>query len=214
MKRIGILGGTFDPIHLGHIQPAINTAEFLNLKQIALLPAHIPPHKKQTTATAKHRKAMVELVCQAYDLFSLDERELHKDSPSYTVETLQAIKNEHSNSQVFFIIGMDSLLNFTSWHRWQDILTLCHLVVNTRPEHDLTNASPETLALINKHQMTLQEIETQSAGGIIIRNDESWQISSTEIRAQLKHSPSKFDTNKQMLCQDVYHYINEHQLYR
>ena len=89
LTRIGILGGTFDPIHFGHINPAINTAKWLELSQLILLPAHIPPHKSQTKASALHRKAMVSLVCDDYPLFKLDDRELLRSSPSYTVETLK-----------------------------------------------------------------------------------------------------------------------------
>ena len=148
LKRIAILGGTFDPIHHGHLKPAQQVANWLKLEKLVLLPAHIPPHKNGTYANASQRKAMVELVCEHDKLFHIDSRELTRTSPSYTVETLKEIKSENPHSQLFFIIGMDSLLNFTSWHQWQEILMLCHLVVNNRPQYEFASINIQTKNLL------------------------------------------------------------------
>jgi nicotinate-nucleotide adenylyltransferase len=210
-QRIGILGGTFDPIHLGHISPALENARWLSLDQLFLLPAHIPPHKKQTVADAKHRQSMVELVCQEFPIFQLDTRELLKNSPSYTVESIEDISEQYKNSQLFFIIGMDSLLTFTSWHRWENILKYCHIVVNTRPEYDL-----KKLSRICHHSLSqyfidnMSELNSTQSGKIIFHQHANIDISSTDIRQQL--NAKIFDENK--LSSGVIKYIKQHQLYR
>ena len=89
-----------------------------------MLPAHIPPHKKNTTASAEHRQAMVEKVCKVYPFFQLDKRELLKSTPSYTVESIKDIQKEFPTQQLFFMIGMDSLINLTSWYQWEEYLKI------------------------------------------------------------------------------------------
>jgi len=210
-KNIAIMGGTFDPIHNGHVETAKETAAWLNVEELTLLPAHIPPHKSTTAASALHREAMVKLICQQQPLFQLDNRELKRYSASYTVTSLQEIKQEHPESRVFFIIGMDSLLNFTRWHKWQTILSLSHIVVNIRPGYQLNQINNETQQLLKKHQIdNLNEINQQDAGGIIFHQNQSLNISSSEIRQQL--SSNKFDNNH--LAETVRRYIIQKNLYQ
>ena len=155
-KTIALLGGTFDPIHNGHLIPAKHVAQWLGLEQIRLMPAHIPPHKSLVTASAAQRVDMVKLASESEPLFMCDERELNRSEHSYTVDTLNEIKNEQPNSVLFFIIGMDSLLTFTQWKNWQEILTLCHLVVNCRPNYPLENLNDETQSLIKNYGVITQ----------------------------------------------------------
>mgnify|MGYP000091352832 FL=1 len=210
ISRIGILGGTFDPIHIGHINPALENAKWLSLDKLYLLPAHIPPHKNHTTANASHRKAMVELVCQQYPNLQLDDRELNKNTPSYTVESLQDINKQYPNSQVFFIIGMDSLLTFTRWYRWSDILKLCHLVVNTRPDYDLEKLKKACHQSLSPYFTDdLKALESIKSGKIVFHQNTNIDISSTQIRHEL--SQGKFDKNK--LLVKVIDYIKQHRLY-
>ena len=209
--RIGILGGTFDPIHIGHINPAKQVAKWLSLDKLTLLPAHIPPHKSSTSANALQRRDMVNLVCKNYNSFELDARELTRHTPSFTVETLQEIKAESPHSQLFFIIGMDSLLNFTSWHQWQEILTLCHLVVNSRPTYDLSTMNNETKTLLKKHRATdLSEINQCESGRIFIHENQHWDVSSTQLRTQLKNQQSTHNS----IPECVLNFITQEQLYR
>ncbi|MBA6337798.1 MULTISPECIES: nicotinate-nucleotide adenylyltransferase [unclassified Colwellia] len=210
-KNIAIMGGTFDPIHNGHIETAKETAAWLNVEQLFFLPAHLPPHKNTTTASAMHRTAMVNLVCQQQPLFKLDNRELKRHSASYTVTSLREIKQEQPNSRVFFIIGMDSFLNFTLWHQWQTILSLCHIVVNIRPGYQLNQINTATQELLKNHQIDdLAEIKQQDAGGIIFHQNQSLNISSSEIRQQLL-SNNKHNNH---LTECVHHYIIEKKLYQ
>jgi nicotinate-nucleotide adenylyltransferase len=210
-KIIVIMGGTFDPIHNGHIETAKETAQWLNVDQLFLLPAHIPPHKSSTTASALHRENMVKIICQQQSLFQLDNRELKRQSSSYTVTSLLEIKQEQPDSKIFFIIGMDSLLNFTAWHQWQNILSLCHLVVNIRPGYPLNQINTATQELLKNHQISyLNEIAQQDSGGIILHKNQLFDVSSSEIREQL--SKNTLSTN--FLPTAVHQYIIEEKLYQ
>jgi len=210
-KLIALLGGTFDPIHLGHILPAQETAQWLGAEQLHLIPAHIPPHKSDTHATAKQRENMVSLVCDNHDVLTLDSRELNRQSPSYTVDTLREIKAEQPSADLYFIMGMDSLLSFTQWRHWQEILTLCNLVVNIRPGYPhlaLESALAPTLkSRLRYDQLQLQH---QYPGQIILHESTPVDISSTQIRAKIAAGSSY----RQYLPKPVYDYIEQHKLYR
>ena len=210
-KIIALLGGTFDPIHLGHILPAQETAQWLGAEQLHLIPAHIPPHKSATHANAKQRAKMVSLVCDNHDVFTFDNRELNRQSPSYTVDTLHEIKAEQPSADLYFIMGMDSLLSFTKWRRWQEILTLCNLVVNIRPgyPHLALKAAlaPELSARLIYSPTQLPH---QHTGKIILHESSPVDISSTQIRTKIKAGSGY----SQYLPKPVYDYIEQNQLYR
>ena len=211
IQRIGLFGGTFDPIHNGHINSAKHLAHWLALDKISIIPSHIPPHKNNTEVSALHRENMVKLVCQQQPLFTLDNRELNKKSTSYTVETLIEIKQQQPNSRLFFLIGMDSLQSFTTWHRWQDILQLTHLVVSSRPGYLLTENNQATTDLLTQYQVTdLAKTHQQQAGCILLAPISDHDISSTQIRAQLKKQASI----KDLLPETVSNYINRYKLYQ
>jgi len=214
-ESIGIYGGTFDPIHLGHTQSAQATAQYLNLTKILFIPAHIPPHKNTVdslpTANPEQRSTMVELACKENELFECDKRELQRHEHSYTVDTLKELKQEFPERRLYFIVGMDSLLTFTTWHHYQEILKLCHLVVNTRPDYDLSQLNSETKTLLSKHQVSsLAEIENINSGAIIFTKPMAIDISSTDIRSKLQRNLS---THLQ-LSASVMNFIEQNQLYR
>ena len=210
-KSIVIMGGTFDPIHNGHIETAKETAKWLNVEQLFLLPAHIPPHKSSTTANALHREKMVSIICQQQPLFQLDNRELKRKTSSYTVTSLQEIKQEQPESILFFIIGMDSFLNFTSWHQWRTIMSLCHIVVNIRPGYELNKINTVTQKLLKDHRIhSLTDIKQQEAGGIIFHQNQSLNISSSEIRKHLLDNKPK----NNHLPECIHNYIIQENLYQ
>ncbi len=210
-KRIALLGGTFDPIHLGHILPAQATAKWLGVEQLYLLPAHIPPHKTGTHAEAKQRAKMVALVCDEHNDLTLDPRELNRHSHSYTLDTLKEIKAEQPCAGIYFIMGMDSLLSFTQWRGWQEILTLCNLAVNIRPGYSHL-ALESTLAPALKSRLVYSpvQLQQQQVGKILLHETTPIDISSTKIRAKIKAGLSY----SQYLPESVYNYIEQHQLYR
>jgi len=210
-SAIGILGGTFDPIHYGHINSAVQTAKWLQLNQIVLMPCHIPPHKNSPSATAKQRAEMVSLVCKEQPIFTLDDRELKRSTPSFTIDTLKELKANNANTIIYFFIGMDSLLNFTTWVQWQEILKLCHLVVSARPGYDLTRLNQATKKLLANHQAIDNTVlKYCTAGKILFSYNDLWDISSTAIRQNTKEKKSC----KNMTPNAILEFINKYQLYR
>ncbi len=145
---IGIFGGTFDPIHIGHVKSIDAVATWLHLDKVLIIPAHIPPHKTDSNitpkATSAQRATMVELAIADKPLFYCDRRELNRNGPSFTIDTLKELKATYPNQPLYFVIGMDSLQTFTTWHKYKEILSLCHLVVNTRPNYHLSDLNRET----------------------------------------------------------------------
>jgi len=213
-NAIGIFGGTFDPIHIGHTIPAKSVARWLNLNKILLLPACIPPHKETPKISAQQRAKMVELVCENDSLFQCDLRELYRSGLSYTVETLKELKQDYPNKILFFIMGMDSLLTFTQWHNYKEILTLCHLVINHRPNYKIDRLNNETQLLLSHYKVdSLEQLKTKNAGAIIfapkISSDINLDISSTNIRQQFANN--EFCSQ---VSPDVLAFINKNQLYR
>lgn len=129
-----LFGGTFDPIHYGHLKPVEALAQQVGLQHIILLPNNVPPHRPQPEANAQQRLKMVELAVAANPLFSVDSRELLRDAPSFTIETLESLRKERGAERpLAFIIGQDSLLSLHKWHRWESLLDVCHLLVCARP---------------------------------------------------------------------------------
>lgn len=231
MVNIGILGGTFDPIHLGHTEPAKVVADYLSLDKVLLIPASIPPHKAAPNVSAQQRADMVALACAEADNFYCDQRELARTGNSYTIDTLKALKQNYPEQRLFFIIGLDSLLTFTQWHKYQEILSLCHLVVNSRPNYQITSFNKDTELLLTNHQVnSLSSLAKKDSGGIIIVpnsmediavNTKSMtianieqklnlNISSTDIRARLANNQSC----NHLLADSVLAFINKNQLYR
>jgi len=237
--KIGLLGGTFDPIHKGHIEPAKHVFTQFHLDKILVIPAHKPPHKNTTQAATEHRVNMAEIVCNNETCFTLDTREINRTSISYTIDTLKEINIEFPNSELFFIMGMDSLLSFTRWHLWQNILKRCHLVVNTRPGYNLLSLNTETKALLNQHYISVPDYQKKideylgdknsgsvikKAGYIFLHNAELVSISSTEIRNNLasehlqnqllnKNQSEPMSEFQDNLTKEVFDYIKKNQLY-
>ncbi len=211
IKHLGILGGSFDPIHHGHIKPVIAAAKQLSLSRVLLIPTHIPAHKPSLVATPEQRATMVKLACKEDKLLQLDNRELQRNTTSYTLTTLKEIKaNSQQPTHLYFFIGMDSLLSFTTWYQHTEILSLCHLVVNTRPNFNLNTANAATIALLNKHKVkTIEKLRQQPFGGIYFTQTTEENISSTQIRHQLQQGKNCTE----LIPEAIYRYIKKQQLY-
>lgn len=212
---IGVLGGSFDPIHLGHTQSAEAVAKELNLEQVLLIPAYISPLKTSPGltphATAQQRTKMVELACLHNSLFTCDTREVKREGHSYTVDTLKELKRLSPDKPIYFIIGMDSLLTFTKWHHYADILTLCHLVVNTRPNYLMSQLNNETKALLDTHITTdKNQLLHYDAGKIYFAQPCLYDISSTNIR----HCIAQNKEGKKQLLPEISDFIHKNKLYR
>ncbi|MEY8200388.1 MAG: nicotinate-nucleotide adenylyltransferase [Colwellia sp.] len=219
MTDIGILGGTFDPIHLGHTLPAKVVANDLKLDKILLIPASVPPHKATPNVSAKQRAEMVKLACNNETMFQCDQRELQRDGNSFTVDTLKELSQAYPQNRLFFIIGLDSLLSFTTWHKYQEILTLCHLVVNTRPNYQLSSLNQTTQNLLKNHQVNnISMLKKSHCGAIYLlsntidntKTELNIDISSSEIRQRLANSKNC----QRLLTSEVLDFINKNNLYR
>ncbi|MCE9679018.1 nicotinate-nucleotide adenylyltransferase [Shewanella sp. AS1] len=214
--RIGILGGTFDPIHFGHIRPALAVQQALTLDQLWLMPNHIPPHKAQPNSNSAHRLAMAQLVCEQYPPFSVCDIEINRESPSYSVVTLQTLRERHPKDQLLFIMGMDSFIKLPSWYQWQRLLELCHIVVCRRPGWTLTD-HPQMMQLLEKHRGEPALLDDPNAlhGAIFQVEIAEQPYSSTALRALLTESDEV--TNQAQLAKalpaDVWDYIKRHRLY-
>jgi nicotinate-nucleotide adenylyltransferase len=127
------LGGTFDPIHFGHLRPALEVYQALNLQEVRLIPARVPPHRRPPLASAEQRLAMVRAAIAGEPGLSVDTRELERAGPSYTMDTLTSLRAELGPTPLCLIVGLDTLGTLHTWHRWKEFLQLGHLVVVQRP---------------------------------------------------------------------------------
>ncbi len=144
--RLGLLGGTFNPIHLGHLRGAEEAREKLHLETICFIPAAIPPHKdERIRATPAHRLEMVRLATRDNPTFSVSDVELSREGKSYSIETVHYFRDRNRGAELFFIVGMDSFLEVTTWKSYKDLFSLCHFVVLDRPSaqrYQLTDLTP------------------------------------------------------------------------
>lgn len=207
-----LFGGTFDPIHYGHLRPVQALAKQVGLEKVILLPNHVPPHRPQPEATASQRLEMVKLATQDNPLFAIDTRELEKNSPSYTIETLTELRREMGPEKpLAFIIGQDSLLSIHSWHGWEQILNNCHLLVCARPGYATQFSDPKMQNWLLEHQTTDATILNQVANGYIFIGDTPlMNISATDIRKKL----SSGDTCRDLIPEAVLQYIHQQHLYQ
>ena len=210
MQTIGIFGGTFDPIHLGHLRSAQELRERLALDELRLLPCHLPPHRETPGCSSERRLAMVRLACEGTDL-QVDDRELRRAGPSYTVETLTQIREELGDEiSLCWVMGVDAFNGLESWHRWRELLSLAHIVVMARPGETLLGDGP-VAALLAKHRVEeLAVLKSGPAGTIFPVVLTPWPISATAIREALKNGQPVDG----LMPQPVVNYIQQHRLYR
>lgn len=135
-KRIGLYGGTFDPIHLAHLLLAEEARVELSLDRVVFIPAFQPPHKDQRADSADDRTKMLELAIQSNPHFSIDYREIDSEEMRYSVDTVREIRTDFPEMQIFFLMGSDSFLSIEKWHDWEDLLSLVCLAVCRRPGED------------------------------------------------------------------------------
>jgi len=175
-KRIGVYGGAFDPVHMGHLRSALEVKQTLTLDELRFLPSGTPPHRAGARTDAKHRLAMLNLAVRNAKDVVIDERELSTDETSYSYDTLCAIAAEFPASRLTLIIGMDQFSVFDTWHRWQDLLESYDVAVMERPGEQLSGVGLSIL----------QNAERQTGGARVhIVAVTQLDISSTRLRADL-----------------------------
>jgi nicotinate-nucleotide adenylyltransferase len=182
MSPIGIFGGTFDPIHYGHLRTAFEMLQALEFGEVCFIPSGDPPHRGETFADAELRLEMVRVAIVNQPGFLVDDRELRRDGPSYTIDTLESIREEQGDRPVGLSVGMDAFLGLTSWHRWEDLLDLAHIVVAHRPGWKAPDigALGELIAEHGTHR--IGDLHASRSGCVHIHAVTQLEIASTEIR--------------------------------
>ena len=213
-KCIGFFGGTFDPIHLGHLRLALELKQQLQFDEMSLVPCYIPPHRASPDVSAQQRLAMLQLALADCAELRWDARELQREMPSYTYDTLSELRAElGAETSICWCMGMDSFVGLETWHRWQELLGLAHLVVVARPGWELP-VSGVFAEWIAQHSVVSDDavgaIHSSPAGHVLILQPRLLPISATEIRAQIGAGISP-----QFLVPDaVWNYIRAEGLYR
>jgi len=186
MRPIGLFGGTFDPIHFGHLRAAFELTELLDLQRVLFIPAADPPHRGRPLADAQTRLAMVRAAVEDEDSFVVDDRELRRPGPSYTVLTLEELRLEHATTPLVLLLGMDAFLGLPTWHRWQELLDLAHVAVAHRPGATLPSTGELGRLLGERRAKDRAEIAAAPAGRIFVHPGTQLDISSTDLREALR----------------------------
>jgi len=213
---LGLLGGTFDPVHYGHLRLADDVRNALGLPEVRLLPAGNPPHRGAPHAPAIDRLAMLDLACQEFVALTVDPREITRSGKSYTVLTLEELRAENPNRPLLWIIGADSLLGLPQWHRWRELFEHAHLVVAERPGVSLDPALPaELVPEWNARLVSDPALLYKTAFGAIYRQHVAPQaISASAIRAAIARGGDAVLTVRGLLPDSVLAYIERNGLYR
>lgn len=204
---IGIFGGTFDPVHYGHLRSALEVKELFGLDEVRLIPCFQPPHRDQPKAKATMRLQMLRQAINHEPGLVVDSRELDRAGPSYMVDTLKSLREEFPGQSLLLFIGSDAFENLTSWHRWQQLFDYAHLVVLTRPGYAI-KTHDEFFNPRLAHDKT--ELSKTPAGTIFFQPVTQLDISATAIRNMIAQKQSP----RFLLPDAVIEYIQQHQLYQ
>jgi nicotinate-nucleotide adenylyltransferase len=198
-RKIGILGGTFDPVHVGHLIVAQTTREIFELNCVMFIPCATPPHKcAKDLCNANHRLAMIQMATEWNTEFEVSDIEIQRSGKSYAIDTVKILNSEHPDAEIYFIIGSDTLKQLHTWRNIYDLLPLCRFITFARTGHD--DMSPEGLNLDDPWPRRLLD-------DVIVGRH--MDISSTEIRYRIAEGLSI----KYLVPPEVEMYIAEHNLY-
>jgi nicotinate-nucleotide adenylyltransferase len=211
---LALLGGTFDPVHYGHLRLADDVQRALVLREVRLVPAGDPPHRGAPHASAADRAAMLELARVEFPNLAIDRREIDRGGKSYTVLTLEELRREDPARPLAWIVGTDALAGLPTWHRWRELFDLAHLIVVARP--GVAPALPPVLvpewnARLTSDPATLRE---RTSGAILRQTITPQPISATAIRAALARGPQGIAEMRGLLPESVLAYIQRNGLYR
>ena len=216
-QRLGILGGTFNPIHLGHLAAAEEVRDRLKLEKVIFIPSFLPPHKsEEDMPSAVQRQEMVRLAIRGNPHFTVSDMEIRRGGRSYTIDTIEALRQAHAGADLFFITGLDSFLEIGTWKEWDRLLTLCSFVVLSREGcrfRDMArlrflNAPERELTALDERKKE-QAVITAGSIRVYLERVPFYDISSTDIRTRVRAGRSI----KYHLPEAVEHYIIENKLY-
>ncbi len=211
MPLIGILGGTFDPIHNGHIRLALEAKEQLSLDHVRFIPVNFPPHRSTPVASADHRRTMIELAISNEENLCIDSRELDSDEISYSINTLKSLRQEFTEDALCLILGRDAFNKFDSWKDWEDLLDYAHIIVANRPGEAIETVSSKLNKWIEQHQTNKPEtLKENLSGAVYFINIPMLDISSSMIRQFYVNNKPVHD----LLPPSTQTYIKDNHLYR
>nr|WP_312508592.1 nicotinate-nucleotide adenylyltransferase [Pseudomonas luteola] len=210
VTRIGLFGGTFDPIHIGHLRSALEVAEQLGLDELRLIPGARPPHRNAPQVSAQQRLEMVRLAVEGVEYLRVDDIEFRRERPSYTIETLEALRRDMGpHVQLLLMLGWDAFCGLPGWHRWAELLDHCHILVLQRPDAD--SEPPQALCdLIAARTQSDPQALSGPAGQITYIWQTPLAVSATQIRGLLAAGKSV----RFLVPDAVMNYIETHGLYR
>lgn len=212
-RPLGLLGGTFDPVHFGHLRLAEEAREALGLDEVRWIPAGQPPHRSAPRVAAAHRLEMVRWAVAGNPAFTVDDAETASGEPSYTVTTLERLRAEQGARPLLLLMGADAFLGLAAWHRWRDLFALAHIGVAARPgfELSLTDLPAElAAACADRLDDTSAAMRTAPAGRVVQFAMTPLAISASLVRARLAAGLSA----RYLLPDPVREYIDRHHLYR
>jgi nicotinate-nucleotide adenylyltransferase len=215
-ERIGLLGGTFNPVHEGHLQAAREVQQKFTLSKILFIPSYIPPHKQTTDiASPEDRFAMVEIAVKENPHFVASPIEIEATEKSYSIITLNKVKSIYRNALVFFMLGIDAFLEIETWKSYQDVLEQCHFIVINRPGYLLAEAWNVLPGNFPENIFDLRESESVGEDMILkfrifLLSIRALDISSTEIRRRIRQGQSI----KGFVPEAVEVYIKKRKLYQ
>ena len=209
-KPLAIMGGTFDPIHFGHLRTALELYQILDLESIQFLPCHQPVHKEKTRVLPLHRLAMLTLAIQDIPCFQVDDREIRAhDRPSYMIDTLISLRKSYPDQPLALILGSDAFMQVTSWKKWQHLTDYAHLIVPIRAAKKMPLEPELDRFLAQRQVLDYGALHDTLSGSIFLQSVTALDISSQAIRCQLE---AGYDPHF-LLPEAVLHYIKNNHLY-
>ncbi len=209
-RRIGVMGGMFDPVHLGHLEAANLAIETLGLDELRMVPCHVPNHRSGAHASAEDRLAMLRLASADYHRIVIDDRECMRDGVSYTVDTLASIAQENPDAILVLVLGIDAFAKLPTWHRWQALFMMAHILVLARPGTDFVIDPDLQMDLECREVADAQRLFWSAQGKILRLGQPQVDISSTAVREQLSGKGNAGT----IIPRVVKDYIQAHSLYQ
>ena len=209
IARLGVLGGMFDPVHIGHISAACYAIDCLDVTVLKMVPCATPNHREQSLASAEHRLQMLKLATAGYPAITVDPIEINRAGISFTVDTLSSIRLSGEAESLVFVLGLDAFNSLPQWHDWRRILELCHLLVLARSAARVSAEVADLTELTERQVESADEMFAQAHGKVLIAEDFSQDVSSRAVRDILKSGGNA----EHHLDSNVHRYIIEHELY-